>query len=315
MNNITEQVEAFIDFKHGLGIKFHTQAACLRQFARFAESVGHIGPIDVEIACMWARSGVGHARGYEISRYEQVRRLSDFCRAFDESLPQLQPGLLGKMGNRVDPYIYSDEDISLLMYAAGAIHDVYPLRPLSNQFLVGLLRATGMRPSEALNLTNDDIDEKKSTILVKDSKGKSRLLPITDSTLEAIAVYRDKRDKMRPDFKCENLLISSFGGPLIVNRADEAFKEYRHVLLKRGEVWGRRPPRLYDIRHSFCCWTIIRWYEDGRNVASLMPILSNYMGHEHIAHTYWYLSNVPELLSIACEAFREMAVGEVFSDE
>jgi integrase len=315
MDSITEQIETFIDYKRGLGIGFQSPANCLRQFARFAESVDHTGPVDMELACRWARSGAGHTKGYECARYEQVRRFSDFCRAFDESLPQLQPGLLGKMGNRVEPYIYSDEDIGLLMYAAGTLNDVHPLRPLAHQFLIGLLRATGMRPSEALNLTNEDIDEEKQTILVKDSKGKSRLLPVTGTTLDAIAAYRDKRDQKRPHFKSRNLLISTDGVPLSLCCADDAFKEYRHVLLRRGEVWKRRPPRLYDVRHSFCCWTIIRWYEEGRDVASLIPALSNYMGHEHIADTYWYLSNVPRLLSIACEAFRDIAVREVFSDE
>jgi integrase len=315
MVSIVEQVEALIDYKQGLGIGFQTQANALRQFARFAESICHEGPVDVEIACRWARSGTGHTRGYESVRYEEVRRLSDFCRAFDASLPKLPAGLLGKMGNRVEPYIYSDEDIALLMRAAGSLSDIYPLRPLTHRFLIGLLRATGMRPSEALNLRDADIDEGGRTILVKDSKGKSRLLPISESTMTAIVDFRAERDRIRPHKGCPNLLLSAYGDALSLTSADDMFQEYRHVLLGRGEVWNRRPPRLYDARHSYCCWTIIRWYETGRDVAALMPVLSNYMGHEHIGDTYWYLSNVPRLLSIACEAFRKMAVGEVFFDE
>jgi hypothetical protein len=114
MVSIAEQAEAFIGYKRGLGIVFETAANSLRQFARYAESVNHKGPVDVEIACRWARSGEGHTTGYECARYEAVRRLSDFCRAFDDSLPRLPAGLLGKCGNRVEPYRYSDEDVSLL---------------------------------------------------------------------------------------------------------------------------------------------------------------------------------------------------------
>jgi integrase len=315
MASIIEQVESYIDYKRGIGIGFETQANCLRQFARYVDSIGHAGPIDAELACNWARSGTGHTRGYESRRYEEVRRLSDFCRAFDEELPKLPPGILGKMGNRVEPYIYSDEDIALLMYAAGSINNVHPLRPLSHRFLIGLLRATGMRPSEALNLADNDVDEEKRTILVRDSKGKSRLLPVAGSTLEAISAYRAERERLRPHQRCRNLLLSTYGDTLTVTCADDAFQEYRHVLLGRGEVWKRRPPRLYDVRHSFCCWTIITWYEAGRDVASLMPALSNYMGHEHIGDTFWYLSNTPKLMSIACEAFGDIAIPEVFSDE
>jgi integrase len=315
MVSIAEQAEAFIGYKRGLGIGFETAANFLRQFVRYAESVNHEGPVDVEIACRWARSGEGHAISYECARYEAARRLSDFCRVFDDSLPRLPAGLLGKCGNRVEPYIYSDDDVSLLMYAAGMLSDVHPLKPLAHSFLVGLLRATGMRPSEALNLADSDVDDAKRTILVRDSKGKSRLVPLSASVTKAISVYRDARDGLRPHRKSPNLIISTGGIALTLCAADAAFQEYRHVLLGRGKVWERRPPRLMDLRHSFCCWTIIHWHEAKRNVAALMPILSSYLGHEHIGDTYWYLSNVPRLMSIACEAFHVIAAGEVFHDD
>ena len=315
MDSIADQVEVYIDYKRGIGVKFDTQAHHLRHFVRFAESAGHEGSIDLEITLLWARSGICNTRAYESARYEEVRRFSDFCRVFDETLPKLPPGLLGKMKDRVEPYIYSDEDIALLMHAAGSIHDVHPLRPLAHQFLVGLLRATGMRPSEPLDLKDGDVDEGKRTILIKDSKGKSRLIPVSDTTLEAVAEYRDRRDYLRTHHRCNNLIISTNGNALTIDSADSAFKEYRHVLLGRGEVWNRRPPRLYDARHSFCCHTIIGWYDEGRDVAALMPVLSRYVGHEHISDTYWYLSSVPRLLSIACEAFRGTSAWEVFSDE
>lgn len=315
MASIAEQVETYIDYKHGLGASFRSSATSLRQFARFADSAGHDGPVDVDIACRWARSGTGHTRGYECSRYEQARRLSDFCRVFDESLPHLPAGLLGRANNRVEPYIYSHEDICLLMRAAGSLDPACPLRPLSHRFLIGLLRATGMRPSEAVGLDDDDIDDDNRAILVRDSKGKSRLLPVSDTTFEAIMDYRQRRDRIRPHHECAKLIISTRGEALTLGCAEDAFQEYRHVLLGRGQVWDRRPPRLYDIRHSFCCWTIIDWHQAGRDVVALMPSLSTYMGHDSIANTYWYLSNVPTLMSIACEAFRGMAAMEVFPDE
>jgi hypothetical protein len=30
-----------------------------------------------------------------------------------------------------------------------------------------------------------------------------------------------------------------------------------------------------------------------------MPVLSAYLGHAHVTDTYWYLSAVPELLTVA----------------
>jgi integrase len=314
MAAIAEQVELYIDYKRGLGIGFVSQANYLRQFARYTEAIGHEGSIDVELALGWARADSRHTRDYQCQRYEHVRRFSDFCRVFDVTLPVLPKGLLGKAGGRVEPYIYSDEEILLLMDRAGSLGNS-PLWQLTSRFLIGLMRATGMRPSEALALKDHDVDEARKTILIKDSKGRSRLIPVTESTLGAITAYKDGRDRIRPHWKRRNLLLAASGDTVRVSRADDFFSECRGILLGHGGDWKRRPPRLMDIRHSFCCWTLIHWHEAGRDVMGLLPMLSHYMGHENIASTYWYLNNVPRLLAIACDAFRGTTVKEVFSDE
>ncbi len=73
-----------------------------------------------------------------------------------------------------------------------------------------------------------------------------------------------------------------------------------------GLLWAtgiRRPPRLYDIRHSFACHTILRWLENGEDVNQKIYLLSVYMGHVKPADTYWYPTSTPELLASACERF------------
>jgi integrase/recombinase XerD len=44
--------------------------------------------------------------------------------------------------------------------------------------------------------------------------------------------------------------------------------------------------------------TLLDWYRDGSDVAARMPLLSTYLGHVHPGNTYWYLSAVPELLTL-----------------
>jgi integrase/recombinase XerD len=39
-----------------------------------------------------------------------------------------------------------------------------------------------------------------------------------------------------------------------------------------------------------------------------LPLLSTYLGHANPAHTFWYLSATPELLSLAAER-RQRAPG------
>lgn len=58
-------------------------------------------------------------------------------------------------------------------------------------------------------------------------------------------------------------------------------------------------PRLHDLRHRFAVNTLLRWYTSGEDAARRLPVLSTYLGHVHVADTYWYLSAWPELMSQA----------------
>ncbi len=58
-------------------------------------------------------------------------------------------------------------------------------------------------------------------------------------------------------------------------------------------------PRLRGLRHSFAVAALVTFYDSGRDVAAMLPVLSAYMGHVSPASTYWYLSASPELLAAA----------------
>ena len=45
----------------------------------------------------------------------------------------------------------------------------------------------------------------------------------------------------------------------------------------------------------------MRWYREGRDVERELPKLSTYLGHVHVADTYWYIEAVPELLRLATD--------------
>jgi hypothetical protein len=47
--------------------------------------------------------------------------------------------------------------------------------------------------------------------------------------------------------------------------------------------------------------TLVTWYRAGLDAECEMPKLSAYLGHVHVADTYWYIEAVPELLRLATE--------------
>ena len=57
-----------------------------------------------------------------------------------------------------------------------------------------------------------------------------------------------------------------------------------------------RGPRLHDMRHRFAVNTMLQWYRSGEDVERRLPMLSTYLGHVHVADTFWYLSAWPELM-------------------
>jgi hypothetical protein len=52
---------------------------------------------------------------------------------------------------------------------------------------------------------------------------------------------------------------------------------------------------------------MVEWHRAGLPVRDLLPNLSVYLGHVQPAHTYWYLTATPELLSTAADAFLQYA--------
>jgi integrase len=66
-------------------------------------------------------------------------------------------------------------------------------------------------------------------------------------------------------------------------------------------------PRIHDLRHSFACRRLLRWYRDGENVHHRIASLSTYLGHSRVTDTYWYLTGTPELLAVVGNRFERFA--------
>ncbi len=66
----------------------------------------------------------------------------------------------------------------------------YELRPLTYETLFGLLACTGLRVSEALKLTNADVDLSRGVLRIERTKfKKSRLVPLHATATRALRRY------------------------------------------------------------------------------------------------------------------------------
>lgn len=91
---------------------------------------------------------------------------------------------------------------------------------------------------------------------------------------------------------------------------DVIFQKIRQKAgIKRNDS-ARYQPRLHDLRHTFAVHRLVQWYKEGADVQKMLPLLSVYMGHTHIASTSVYLTMTGELLQEAGKLFEQYARGE-----
>jgi integrase/recombinase XerD len=209
-------------------------------------------------------------------------------------------GLLSLQARWRGPFVFTRADIDLIMKRVGDFTP--PLRAATYVTLIGLLASTGLRIGEAIKLDRADIDWPVGVLLIRESKfGKSRLVPVTESTLQALSDYARLRDQVQRRVRQPSFFTSRTRHRLCYAAVSEAF---RTVIDDSGiGADAPRRPRPHDLRHTFAVATLLGWYRSGEDVQAKIPALSTYLGHREPASTYWYLSAVPELL--ACAAARQ----------
>jgi integrase len=287
-----------------LGFKLTTQGRHLVSFVRFCEerSADHV---TAALAIEWATQVT---RGSSNEVY-QARRL-DVVRIFARHLQALDPATEVPSGDvlsgrylRIQPYLYSPQEIAALMNAAGTLRPA--LRAATWRTLIGLLAVTGMRQGEACRLLRDDTDLETGTLVIRDSKfGKSRLVFLDPTAVAVLRSYERARDQAFPEPEAATFLVNSRGRPLNGHNLPHTFAPLAAAAEIRVPP-GRRAPRLHDLRHVFTVATLLDWYRDGGNVQARLPLLSTWLGHADPKSTYWYLQAVPELLALAASRLEQ----------
>jgi integrase/recombinase XerD len=211
--------------------------------------------------------------------------------------------LLRAPARRPTPYLYTPQEISALIHAAGTLPD--PLPAATYQALISLLAATGMRIGEALGLDRGDADLDAGVLKVTGKYGKVRLIPLHPSVTSMLGDYAVRRDQLCRHPHSSSLFITSTGRPVPPSLAQRTFWQLLDWAGIQAPA-GRPRPRIHDLRHTFAVATYLRWYQDGADVHANAPVLSTYLGHRCPSDTYWYLSAAPDLLALAASRLQPL---------
>ncbi len=138
-------------------------------------------------------------------------------------------------------------------------------------------------------------------------------MPIGPKTVRVLAEYAGCRHSSSRNTDAP-FFLGRNSKRIPIHKFERAFKQIRlHAGLQR-EGGSRRQPRLHDLRHTSAVHRLIAWYREGKDVQKLLPGLSVYMGHTHLAATQAYLTITPDLLQEASLRFERYTIQESSND-
>jgi integrase/recombinase XerD len=302
MTTLRHAVQDYIEMRRGLGFKLRETERGLINFVTFLED-NDTPYITTELALAWAQHPSHAQPSSWAKRLGYVRGFARHRSAADPRTQIPPDGLLPFRPKRARPYLYSKEDIKRLLAATLEMPCRYAhckLRPWTYYCLFGLLSVSGLRLGEARNLKLPDIDFDAAVLTIRGTKfGKTRLVPMHTSTCTVLRNYIKRRQQYcAAQAASPYLFASQLGNSLDLGDIHRTFYALSRQIGLRGlnESHG---PRLHDMRHVFATNTLVRWYKAEQDPERLLPILSTYLGHVHVADTQWYLSGSPELMKEA----------------
>jgi integrase len=309
MKTWQKAIDDYIQMRRSLGFKLHDANRALQNFAVFLNH-RRARHITIALAMQWAQQDPA-ARPVEWARrLSFVRGFARHWSAYDPHTEVAPWGLLPHRPSRARPYIYSSEEVRQLLQAAEHLSPARGLRARTYYCLLGLLSVTGLRISEALNLQSQDVDLSEGVLTIRCGKfGKSRLVPIHPSTRKVLSDYAARRDRFLAGRPAHRFFVSKHGTRLDGAEVRRTFYELSRRIGLRGAS-ASHGPRLHDFRHRFAVQTLVQWYRSGQDVERCLPILSTYLGHVHVADTYWYLSACPELMGLAVKRLEDHWEGQ-----
>jgi integrase/recombinase XerC len=150
---------------------------------------------------------------------------------------------------------------------------------IRDKLILSMFYFTGMRRSELINITINDIDYYKKTIKVLGKRNKERLIPITDNFIKEINNYIEYRDQQNNIQN--NFLFITEKGKQIYSKA--VYRIVNNYLNKITKIDKKSP---HVLRHTFATHML----NNGADLNAIKEIL----GHANLSATQIYTHNTFE---------------------
>jgi integrase len=292
------KLDAFLAFRTARGFKNTSPTANLLRFDKFsAQHYPGDTELTSEIVYAWIDAETILSPRMLNYRASTIRQFGIYLCAVDEESFVLTEKFCTNKSLNI-PFNFTDAELTALF----AEIDRLPAgkgEPFLNVIAPTMFRLTytcGLRPNESRELLCDNIDLKSGAVtIINTKKHKDRIVVMSDDMLAMCRKY----DSKRMTFARDNpyFFPSSTGGSFRSERIQSALaKAWTSAMCSKD---CPLPPRIrvYDLRHRFASACLNRWLDEGRDLMAMLPYLREYMGHDSLNETAYYIHILPENLA------------------
>lgn len=293
---LTVPIESYIAEKQAVGYKFKKGAEMLKSFDSYVCSQSLKETVLTKQLVMdWTVRKPNETISTQCGRISLLRGLAEYMNRVGYSAYVYPKSMVTVDRYAYIPYIFSSDEMKRIFEVCDHYppNDSTPNRHLVMPLLFRMLYGCGLRISEAVHLTQQDVDLNKGCLYIRNTKfNKERILPMAESLTERCREYFETVEigkKGNPFF-----FPSPYGG---YYSESTLYKLFRVVLHQAGiSHLGRgKGPRIHDLRHVFAVNCLKKWVRGGKNLNNCLPYLSAYLGHEDLRGSQRYLRLTADL--------------------
>jgi integrase/recombinase XerD len=196
VTGLEQMVADYLRVRRSLGYKLDHAEYILTRFVDHVQAADGPQTVTVAQALAFATAPVGASRRWQALRLSAIRCFARWAHTVDPTIEVPPRRLLPARPTRTAPYIYTNAEIGALLDAAARLRPA--IRAATYETLIGLMAVTGIRTGEAVGLDIADLDRHTGTLTVTGKYGKTRKLPLHQTTAEALTQYLDLRDELVP---------------------------------------------------------------------------------------------------------------------
>jgi integrase len=293
-------IEGLLAQKRSDGYSYDAEEKMLESFDNFCIEQGFTEDVITrKIFMSWAEQRETEGLTFRARRAMTLRQLALYMRALgkDAYVSNIR---FSKEKNAVH-VISAEELISLFTVIDTSCNENPSFRffNLEYRLLFRLYYCCGMRLSEGVKLTKQDVDCSDGSITILQSKGrKDRVVYITDDLRELCIDYLEAMKHLVPDT------------PWVFPSKDPSKHLVKHnVCRKFREFWMKTPyaadcdkrPTPHCLRHTYVVDKMNEWMAEGKDLGVMMAYLSSHLGHSTMEETYYYYHQANKAFNVIRE--------------